>query len=66
MDKTNELLEEENERLRNAVVQIKAHLNEINEILESISDLTDKQDKHDSKVQEKDVISLLKKYSNLG
>lgn len=66
MDKSKEHLEEENRRLKKAVAQINEHLSEIITILESIRDLTDSDHEKHEKVEETEVMSLLKKYSNIG
>ena len=58
-------LEAENAELREALIEISAHIDAINEIIDGLSDLLvdPSDDKH---VTNEDVKSLLKKYSALS
>lgn len=58
-------LEAENAELREALIEISAHIDAINEIIDGLSDLlVDPSD--DNHVTNEDVKSLLKKYSALS
>ena len=63
MEKTSAQLEAENERLRNALVDIKLHMEAVEKIFGDISDLFE--EREEGAVTDEDVKNLLKKYSAL-
>ncbi|MCR5652499.1 MAG: hypothetical protein K6F88_01720 [Ruminococcus sp.] len=63
MEKTSAQLEAENERLRNALVDIKLHMEAVEKIFGDISDLFE--EREEGAVTDEDVRNLLKKYSAL-
>ncbi len=63
MEKTVKQLENENERLKEALREICKHISGIKEAFESVSDLLEKEE--ECRVTKEDVKKLLKKYSSL-